>query len=224
MRNYRQPGFLALIGIILLLTFADSRADGTSCGSTEYELMSLLISAEYDTVFSLILINPETEEWCIGGNLGVLHEAWPELKSETIDALIVNNRGRTCRLDTRFSIPVEYRLLSEQEYAKILNVGGTLKAGGASVAIGMQQGASADDAAEPDWDNFDKVFPDAQGYLTFSRAGFDPERTQALLIFSNSYRCSGVRVRPGTRKIAFFMKRKDAWELVGISRGIHSMY
>ncbi|UCD20149.1 MAG: hypothetical protein JSU64_03155, partial [candidate division WOR-3 bacterium] len=149
MRNYRKPGFLAIICIVLLLTFAESRADDTSCESTEYELMSLLINAEYDTVFSLILINRETEEWCLGGNLGVLLEEWPELKSETIDALIVNNRGTTCRLDERFRIPVEYRLLSEQEYVKILQEGRTLKADGASLATGMQQYTSADDAAEP---------------------------------------------------------------------------
>ena len=224
MRNYRMPGFPAIICIALLLTFADSMADDTSCESTDYDLMSLFISAEYDTVFSLILINHETEEWCIGGNLGILQEAWPELKSETIDALIINNRGTTCRLDERFSIPVEYRLLSEQEYVKVLQEGRILKADGASDLAGMQQYTSADDAAEPDWDNFDRVYPDAQGYLTFSRAGFDSEGTQALLIFSNSYRCSGVRMRPATRKIAFFMKREGAWELIGISRSISSLY
>lgn len=224
MRNNRKPGLLVIICIVLLLTFAESRADDTSCESTEYELMSLFINTEYDTVFSLILINRETEEWCLGGNLGVLLEAWPELKSETIDALIVNNRGTTYRLDKRFRIPVEYRLLSEQEYVKVLQVDRILKAGGASVATGMQEYTSTDDAAEPDWDNFDRVFPDAQGYLTFSRAGFDSESTQALLIFSNSYRCSGVRMRPATRKIAFFMKREGVWELVGISRSISRMY
>jgi hypothetical protein len=224
MRNYRTPGLLAITCIVLLMSFAESRADDTACESTDYELMSLFINVEYDTIFSLILINRETEEWCLGGNLGVILEEWPELKSETIDALIVNNRSTTCRLDERFRIPVEYRLLSEQEYVKVLQEDRILKAGGASLASGMQQSASADNAAEPDWDNFDRVFPDAQGYLTFSKAGFDSENKQALLIFSNSYRCSGVRMRPATRKIAFFMKRKGAWELVGISRGISSLY
>jgi hypothetical protein len=52
---------------------------------------------------------------------------------------------------------------------------------------------------------------------------FDSERTQALVIFSNAYRCSGVRTRPQTREIAFFAKRDGAWELVGISRGIQAL-
>lgn len=224
MRYYKNPMSLLAICIVLLLPCADSRAEDGSCEPGEYELMSLLIHAEYDTVFSLILINPETEEWCLGGNLGILKETWPELESGTIDSLIVNNRGTVCRLEERFSIPVEYRIVSEQEYSNVLHAGGVLEAGAASDAVGMQAYGSADDDVEPDWDNFDRVFPDAQGYLTFSRVGFDAERTQALLIFSNSYRCSGVRVRPGTRKIAFFMKEHGAWELVGISREIKSMY
>ena len=44
-----------------------------------------------------------------------------------------------------------------------------------SAASGADVYAAISEAADPDWDNFDKVFPDAQGYLTFSRVGFDPE-------------------------------------------------
>ncbi len=224
MRDYRQPGFMAIICIVLLLAFADSRADDTSCTSTEYKLMSMLINDEYETEFSLILINSDTEPWCIRGRLDVLKEEWPKLKNETIDSLIVINRGTTSRLAERFSIPVDYELVSMQEFVKVLGDGMTFKADGASVGTGLEQYASKSDAVEPDWNNFDKVFPDAQGYLTFSRVGFDSEHTQALVIFSNSYRCGGVRVTPGTRKIACFMKREGAWELVGVSRDFKMMY
>jgi len=93
-----------------------------------------------------------------------------------------------------------------------------------SAASGAEAYAAKRAATEPDWDNFDRVFPDARGYLTFSRVGFDSECTQALVIFSNAYRCSGTLVRPATRKIAFFRKRNGTWELTGVSRNIDAMF
>jgi len=100
---------------------------------------------------------------------------------------------------------------------------GTLAAGADVAATGMETNAARHAAVEPDWDNFDKVFPDALGYLTFSRVAFDRGCTQALVIFSNAYRCSGVRTRPEKREIAFFSRVDGAWHLVGISRSIKAM-
>ena len=207
-----------------MLTFADGKAADVSPESTAYELMSLLINDEYESEFSLVLINRDIEQWCTGEPLGVLQEEWPKLKSETIDSLIINNRDATCRLTRQFRLPVDYRLVSEQEFVKVLQNGRIIKAGAASAGTGIEQYVSENDAFEPDWDNFDRVFPESQGYLTFSRAGFDSERSQALVIFSNAYRCSGVSVKPGKRKIAYFVKRNDAWELVGVSRGLKIMF
>ncbi|MBN2185121.1 MAG: hypothetical protein JW746_07310 [Candidatus Krumholzibacteriota bacterium] len=224
MRNYRESGLIAVTCIFMLLTFADGKTEEVSLETTEYELMSLIIEDEYEGEFSPILINSETESWCLGGQLGILQKTWPELKNETIDALIVNNRGATCRLEKQFRLPVEYRLLSEQEYLKVLQIDRTLNAGAASAGAGNDQYASPIADAGPDWDNFDRLFPESQGYLTFSRAGFDSEGTQALVIFCNSYRCNGARVRPATRKIACFMKRKGVWELAGVSCSINIMY
>ena len=124
--------------------------------------------------------------------------------------------------------------MSDDEYFKVLRCdanssgAGTLEAGADVGAAGMEasaaeRGAAGRAAVEPDWDNFDKVFPDVLGYLTFSRVAFDAGCTQALVIFSNAYRCSGVRTRPQTRTIAFFSRGDGAWELVGVSRGIQTM-
>jgi len=230
MRKFRQLGFWAIIGIVLLVQVADSRAEGASCKSDEYDVMSLLIREQYDAEFSLILINRDTESWCLREQLDFLQRQWPKLKQETIDSLIVNNSGATYALAERFSIPVEYRLVSDHEYLQALqdntdhSESGTLKAGGEPAASGTEAYAAISDATEPDWDNFDRVFPDAQGYLTFSRVGFDSGCTQALVIFSNAYRCSGALVRPRTRKIACFRKRNGAWELIGVSRNIDAMF
>ena len=229
MRKYRHIGFQAIIGIVLLLQVADSRAEGASCKSDEYEVMSLLVREQYDAEFSLILINRDTESWCLREQMDFLQRQWPELKKETIDSLIVNNSGATYQLAERFRVPVEYQLVSDHEYRKALcgsadqSGSETLMAGSEPAASGTEVYAAISDAAEPDWDNFDTVFPDAQGYLTFSRVGFDSGCTQALVIYSNAYRCSGALVRPRTRKIAYFSKRDGAWQLIGVSRGIDTM-
>jgi hypothetical protein len=185
--------------------------------------MSLLIREQYGSEFSVILINPDTEGWCLQEQLTFLRRRWSMLRQETIDSLIVNNSGGTQRLAERFSVPVEYRLLSETEYLQSLRGDKTLAAGTEPASTGIDAYEAISGAVEPDWDGFDAAFPDAQGYLTFSRMAFDSKCTQALVIFSNAYRCSGSRVSPGTRKIACFMKRDGAWELVGVSRAIKAM-
>jgi hypothetical protein len=230
MRKHRISGILALIGVALLLQAADCRAEDASCRSAEYEVMSLLIREQYGSEFNLILINRDTEPWCLREQLTFLQRSWPGLRNETIDSLIVSNSGASSRLAERFHLPVEYRLVSDQEYLQALldntdqSEGGTLQADAGSASSGTEAYASISSAVEPDWDSFDRVFPDAQGYLTFSKVGFDSGCTQALVIFSNAYRCSGARFRPATRKIAFFSREKGTWELVGVSRGIDAIY
>ena len=220
---------LAMIAAALLLQAAECRAEGAFCRSDEYKVMSLLIREQYGSEFSLILIGRDTELWCLREPLSFLQRQWPQLKSETIDSLIVNNSGRAHRLTERFRVPVEYRLVSDQEYLQALRSGtdsagdGTIAAGAETSAGGTQAYAAISGVVKPDWDNFDRVFPDAQGYLMFSRVAFNADCTQALVIFTNAYRCSGARVRPGTREIVFFSRKNGDWELIGVSRAIKAM-
>jgi hypothetical protein len=229
MRKNWAAGTFAIVTIALLLQAGGVAAADTSCSASEYELMSLLIREHYGSDFTLILIDRDIESWCLREPLGFLMKQWPNLKGETIDSLIANNSGAPHRFAERFSLPVEYRLMSDDEYFKVLRCdakssgAGTLEAGADVGAAGMEANAAIHAAVEPDWDNFDKVFPDALGYLTFSKVAFDSECAQALVIFSNAYRCSGVRTRPQTRVIAFFSRGDGAWELVGVSRGIRTM-
>lgn len=238
MRKNWAAGTFAIVTIALLLQTGAGVAGDASCRASEYELMSLLIREHYGSDFSLILIDRDIESWCLREPLGFLMKQWPDLKGETIDSLIANNSGAPYRFAKSFDLPVEYRLMSDDEYFKVLRYdanssgAGTLEAGADVGAAGMEAaseergavGRGAEHAAvEPDWDNFDKVFPDALGYLTFSRVAFDAGCTQALVIFSNAYRCSGVRTRPETREIGFFSKADGAWKLVGVSRGIQTM-
>jgi hypothetical protein len=229
MRKNRAAALFAIITVASLLQAGAGVAGDASCRTSEYELMSLLIREHYGSDFSLILIDRDAESRCMFEPLGFLMKQWPDLKGETIDSLIANNSGAPHRFAERFSLPVEYRLMSDDEYFKVLRCdanpsgAGTLEAGADVAAAGMEVDAAIHGAVEPDWDNFDKVFPDVLGYLTFSRVAFDSECTQALVIFSNAYRCSGVRTRPPTRVIAFFSRGDGAWELVGVSREIRTM-
>lgn len=229
MRKYRLPAILAIITVTLLLGVADSMAWEKVTESQDYEVMSLLINEQYGSEFNMILINRDTESWCLREQLSFLQRQWPNLKNETIDALIVNNSGETREFATKFHLPVKYKLVTDYEYLQaLLNSDGIseeeiLDAGTDPSVSGMDAYAAIKEATDPDWDNFDKIYPDAQGYLTFSRVGFDPEGTQALVIYSNAYRCSGARVIPRTRKIACFNKRNGAWELVGVSRNINAI-
>lgn len=228
MRNSRIHRMLAAVVIVLLVGTAECGAQDASCRTCRYDLMSLLVREQYGSEFSLVLIGDETEQWCIKEHLGFLQRKWPGLKSETIDSLIVCNNGMVGSLDERFDIPVEYRLVSYDEYLHVLRGGGEDREGitvraASPASSGLEAYSAINGALEPDWDSFDRAFPDAQGYLRFSRVGFDSECTQALVIFYNAYRCSGDRVRPRKRNIACFMKEDGAWELLGVTRGIDAM-
>ncbi len=227
MRKNKPAVLFAILTIVMLLQAGAGMAGDTSCRTNEYEIMSLLIQEQYGSEFSLILIGRDTESSCPGEPLSFLKETWPKLKGETVDSLIVSYSAAPRRLAEKFKLPVEYRLMPHDEYVQILrgNPSGseTLAAGADIAAAGMEASAAIQGDAEPDWDNFDRVFPDAQGYLTFSRVAFDSECTQALVIFSNAYRCSGVRTKPQKREIACFEKKDGAWILVGISRGMQAM-
>lgn len=166
----------------------------------EYAVLSVLIDSLYARDYELIVIGPRTERWCINAPLHVLQEQWPDLLQETIDSLIVRN-GRSADLTDGFRIASGYRIVTEAEYKEVLR-----------------------EPLAPDWDNFDSTFVDAQGYLVFSRPGFDAHRAQALVYFSNAYRCSGSRIHPATRNIAYLRKSGGAWELVGVVRSLHALY
>lgn len=229
MRKHTAAGIIAIVGIASLLHACGVMAGEASRGTDEYEVMSLLIREQYGAEFSLILIGSDTESSCLTEHLGVLREEWPRLKGETIDSLIVGYGAAPRRLEKRFNLSQEYRLMSQGEYLEVLRLrsgaseSGTLAAGADAAGTGREAYAAIVDSIEPDWDNFDAAFPDAQGYLTFSRVAFDAGRTQALVIFCNAYRCSGVRTAPQTREIAFFGKKDGVWAIVGVSRGIRAM-
>ena len=118
--------------------------DPLSAGDEEYEAISALIDHYYGDDLSLILIAEKTEPWCVVIHLAELKEKWKNLKNETFDSLIERNRGHSV-LEKKFTIGTPYRLLTREDYIGVLG-----------------------DSLSPDWDNFDKVFPESPGVLIIS--------------------------------------------------------
>ena len=191
---------------MLVMTFASVAISGgypsskTKLEAEEYEVMSALINEYAGGDFELLLINDHTESWCIMARLQEMRSDWVELESETIDSLIVRNSS-SVEIEKKLSLDSKYRLIPRDEYVRVLHGG-----------------------AVPNWNNFDSLFPDSPGFMTVSRVGFNSGRTQALVYFYNAYRCSGDEIIPPTRNIAMFVKRDDAWALIGIKRGFKSIY
>jgi hypothetical protein len=191
---------------MLAMTFATVAFSGGYPSSNEkleadeYAVMSALINEYAGSDFELLLINDHTESWCIMARLQDLRSEWIGLESATIDSLIVRNSS-SFELEKKLSLESRYRLISRDEYAKILQ-GGT----------------------GPDWNNFDALFPDSPGFITVSRVGFNSARTQALIYFYNAYRCQGDGIIPPTRNIAMLVKRDGSWALIGVKRGFKSVY
>jgi len=196
-----MAGFLTGLMVFSVISAAvSSGARGAAAGEAEeYDILSKLLRSEYGSDYELILIDAATENWRICSPLSVLFDQFSGLKQETIDSLIVRNSGAAAVLEKKFDLPAAYALVSGQQFMQALQ-----------------------DTANPNWDNFDAVYADAQGFLTFSRIGFDAAHTQALVIFSNAYRCSGTSVTPADRKIAYFSRQGGAWKLIGIAKGFQA--
>jgi hypothetical protein len=202
MRAY--AGYFISIFIFIALTTAsyggNDQPDNGTIERWEYEVMSNLIGTYYGSDFELLLIDDQTEPWCIRGKVGGLRSEWVDLKAETIDSLITRN-GRSMPLENKFSLASKYRLMSRNSYHEVLKAGNS-----------------------PDWDNFDAVYPESPGFLVISRVGFDSKYEQALVYFGNAYRCRENRMIPKDRSIAFFVRKNGGWALRGIEKGFRSFY
>ena len=195
--------FISLLIFIALTTASyggNDRPDQSNIEKWEYEIMSNLIDAYYGNDFELLLIDDQTEPWCIRGRVDGLRSEWVELKAETIDSLIVRN-GCSVPLSNKLSVESNYRLMSRSSYHEVLKAGNG-----------------------PDWDNFDALYPESPGFLIISRVGFDSKYQQALVYFGSAYRCRENRMIPKDRSIAFFVRKDGEWVMRGIEKGFRSFY
>jgi hypothetical protein len=121
MRAY--AGYFISIFIFIALTTAsyggNDQPDNGTIERWEYEVMSNLIGTYYGSDFELLLIDDQTEPWCIRGKVGGLRSEWVDLKAETIDSLITRN-GCSMPLENKFSLASKYRLMSRNSYHEVL--------------------------------------------------------------------------------------------------------
>ena len=188
------------LSLVMLSTPGRSYSEEAAgkAGDEEYEVISTLVEFYYGSDLDLILIAEKTEPWCVVIHLSELKVKWKELENETFDSLIERNREYTI-LEKKFKIETEYRLISKADYISVLG-----------------------DSLSPDWDNFDKIYPETSGVLIISRVGMDPEGSQALIYFCNAYRCSDDKIVPKHRSIAFLIREDSKWKLEGIERGFRA--
>ncbi|MBN2185019.1 MAG: hypothetical protein JW746_06790 [Candidatus Krumholzibacteriota bacterium] len=186
------------LGVLSIPGRSSSEGTAAIAGNEEYEVVSALVEFYYGSDLDLILIAEKTEPWCVVIHLSELKEKWKKLKNVTFDSLIERNKGYTL-LERKFKFKTEYRLISKEDYISLLG-----------------------DSLSPDWDNFDKIYPETSGVLIISRVGIDPEGSQALIYFCNAYRCSDDKVVPKNRSIAFLIRENDKWKLEGIEKGFRA--
>jgi hypothetical protein len=94
-----------------------------------------------------------------------LQKSSPNLSSETLDDLQAKN-DETHTFTRRFDIKRKYILVSEKEIDDIFKKGGGR------------------------WEEFYRRYPETRGFVTFSRVGFNNDKTQALVYQAHS--CGGL--------------------------------
>jgi hypothetical protein len=110
----------------------------------------------------------------------------PALMAETVNDLKAKNKDHP-QFTRRFNITRPYVLVSEQELESLFSKHGI---GG--------------------WEKFYEKYPESRGYATFSRIGFNPEKTQALVYRGHS--CGGLC---GGGSYILLVKINGAWTIKG---------
>lgn len=139
----------------------------------EYAVYSALINGNTgdENINRLLVIKDKPSAWV--GSLEEEKNTFYEdlLKSssvllkETVDDLRAKNK-ETHRFTRRFDIKRQYILVSEKEIDDIFKKGGGW------------------------WEEFYRRYPETRGFVTFSRVGFNVDKTQALVYQSHS--CGGL--------------------------------
>lgn len=112
-----------------------------------------------------------------------LHKDSPALQQTTLDAFQQANTQQAS-LRRSFRLPIDYKLVNSAQLESIFKNHGD------------------------GWRIFYRRFPGAQGVLTFARAGFSADGTQALFYWNNS--CGGLC---GGGMFVVLEKRDDRWEI-----------
>ncbi len=156
-----------LVAALLLLSAAGCAAPKSTTAlddspAEEYEVYSALIQAEY--LNALIVIEgsttpPGSPLFSPSATAKIARRQWPELGDDILKDFQAKNEKPSV-LERRFTLSVQYVLISQQELESLF-------AGGSG------------------WDEFYAKFPGSQGVLTLSRVGFNEAKDTAILYVGN---------------------------------------
>ncbi len=151
----------------------------TSDENEDYAVYSaILADHKYET--KVMVVNDYTAHGLIADATN-LNQEIPNLNEETISGFQTANKEDK-KLENNFTTNGRIIFLSEKEESKIFRKN--------------QDG----------WARFYKKYPKARGIVTFSRVGFNQERTQALV--SVSYSCGGLC---GQGNFIFLQMKEGKW-------------
>ena len=143
----------------------------------------------------VLVVSDMTEPWHDFTNeeafYAGLKESSKELLDETIEDYKSKNR-KPHKLSPRLSVKVRYVLVDADE------IRGFFKGKGPA-----------------GWEDFYKKYPTSGGFLTFSRVGFNSDKTQALVY--QSHNCGGLC---GEGSCLLFVKKDGAWVEKGVVGGM----
>jgi hypothetical protein len=156
----------------------------------EYEVYSALMDRSNDgRSAKLVVINEQTSVHAFNGLDELLKEARqnvPEIEDQTLDDFQAKNR-QPHRLKNLFRLHAEkISLASQQEIESYFGEGGGW------------------------WRDFYARYPQADGFWTLSRIGFNADRTQALAYFGHS--CGDLC---GNGGLLFLGKEHGTWKVKG---------
>ncbi len=192
---------LFLILLFGLIQLTGSAMPASTISDDEYEFYSALIESQFiepstkrivienqtgeGISLGKILFSDKLEDW----NKNIQWESWKrylEVERETFDDFVAKANGNE-PLNERFRLPVSYTLVSRESFN------------------GFFQPTSD---ARDGWNAFYTKYPDASGYISFSRVGFNKKKDQAL-VYAGIAR--GVRNMEGSYML--FVKEHGRWEL-----------
>ncbi|HEX8175441.1 MAG TPA: hypothetical protein VF543_10000 [Pyrinomonadaceae bacterium] len=163
----------------------------------EYAVYSALINADLkesegrrrDAGERLLIINDSPSLW--QGFLedesktffDELKNSSPNLQPETVNDLQVKSQNDTSRLEPKLSIKIKYLLVKDEELDALFK-----------------------DNVMGGWEAFERKYPKSSGFLTFSRVGFNSDKSQALVY--KSWSCGGLC---GGGGYILLTKKKGVW-------------
>jgi hypothetical protein len=173
-----------------------AQANESGIQAEEYAVYTVLIKEigrEEKNADRLLVIKEQPSPWISSIDDGKsdfyeeMKKDSPALLAETVNDLRAKNK-ESFKFTRNFDIDRQYVILSDEEFKTLFKAGG----GGDG------------------WKGFREKYPKATGITTFSRIGFNPDKTQALVY--RGYQCGGLC---GGGNYYLLSKKNGVWVIDG---------